>query len=160
MTSPNDWAQIGPILPSKPPTPTSSTRPASSQPTNNVEGRVGKSARSGPGLESTPTTMLNTDPTNFRAMVQQFTGAPVGPYASPSRPVISFGLGEGVQVQQQHPGQLVCSRGQFGQFDEAVTLPGGTVNDGFSISSAAASNNGFFLEGMMGGNSRSGGYFL
>ncbi|KAF7124976.1 hypothetical protein RHSIM_Rhsim12G0015000 [Rhododendron simsii] len=30
----------------------------------------------------TPTTLLNTDTTNFRAMVQQFTGGPTAPYAS------------------------------------------------------------------------------
>ncbi|PPS16573.1 hypothetical protein GOBAR_AA04022 [Gossypium barbadense] len=41
------------------------------------EGRVGKPARKrSRASRRTPTTLLNTDPTNFRAMVQQFTGGP------------------------------------------------------------------------------------
>lgn len=42
-----------------------------------------------------PVTLLNTDAANFRAMVQQFTGIPSGPYGPPGAngPVISFGSG-------------------------------------------------------------------
>ncbi|KAE8673055.1 hypothetical protein F3Y22_tig00111812pilonHSYRG00018 [Hibiscus syriacus] len=40
-------------------------------------GRVGKPARKrSRASRRTPTTLLNTDTTNFRAMVQQFTGNP------------------------------------------------------------------------------------
>ncbi|KAM3193838.1 hypothetical protein ACQJBY_070462 [Aegilops geniculata] len=51
-----------------------------------------------------PVTLLNTDASNFRAMVQQFTGipsAPAGPYGG--APVISFGgvSGYGFAPQQQ-----------------------------------------------------------
>lgn len=41
-----------------------------------------------------PVTLLNTDAANFRAMVQQFTGIPSGPYGpAGGGPVISFGAG-------------------------------------------------------------------
>ena len=44
-----------------------------------------------------PVTMLNTDAANFRAMVQQFTGIPSGPYGpgGAGGPVISFGAAGG-----------------------------------------------------------------
>jgi len=41
----------------------------------------------------TPTTLLNTDTTNFRAMVQQFTGGPAMPYATGSHPQYPFPRG-------------------------------------------------------------------
>lgn len=41
----------------------------------------------------TPTTLLNTDTTNFRAMVQQFTGGPAMPYATGSLPQYPFPRG-------------------------------------------------------------------
>ncbi|XP_039010389.1 VQ motif-containing protein 22-like [Hibiscus syriacus] len=47
------------------------------------EGGVGKPARRRPrASRRTPTTLLNTDTTNFRAMVQQFTGGPSAPFAA------------------------------------------------------------------------------
>jgi len=60
-----------------------------SSPTPGVEGgRVGKPARRrSRASRRSPVTLLNTDTSNFRAMVQQFTGVPSGP-------VISFGAGE------------------------------------------------------------------
>ncbi|XP_021314013.1 VQ motif-containing protein 22 [Sorghum bicolor] len=62
-------------------------------------GRVGKPARRrSRASRRAPVTLLNTDTSNFRAMVQQFTGIPSGPYgpAGPGGgPVISFGGGGG-----------------------------------------------------------------
>ncbi|EHA8592470.1 VQ motif-containing protein 22 [Cocos nucifera] len=100
---------------------------SSSSPTSHpvaIEGRVGKSGRRrSRASRRAPTTLLNTDTTNFRAMVQQFTGIPSGPYSSsyqPSnRPMINFGLnfndplrqatvvpfGHLQQQQQQHQAQ-------------------------------------------------------
>ncbi|XP_062223955.1 uncharacterized protein LOC133922589 [Phragmites australis] len=75
----------------------SPTRPAGAQP--GVEGgRVGKPARRrSRASRRAPVTMLNTDTSNFRAMVQQFTGTPSGPYGpggdGAGGPVISFGAG-------------------------------------------------------------------
>ncbi|XP_062218318.1 uncharacterized protein LOC133918449 [Phragmites australis] len=59
-------------------------------------GRVGKpSRRRSRASRRAPVTLLNTDTSNFRAMVQQFTGIPPGPYgaAGAGGPVISFGAG-------------------------------------------------------------------
>uniref|UniRef100_A0A0E0ACZ1 VQ domain-containing protein n=1 Tax=Oryza glumipatula TaxID=40148 RepID=A0A0E0ACZ1_9ORYZ len=62
-----------------------------------VEGpRVGKPARRrSRASRRAPVTLLNTDTTNFRAMVQQFTGIPAPPagaFAGPGGvPVINFG---------------------------------------------------------------------
>uniref|UniRef100_A0ACD5Z832 Uncharacterized protein n=1 Tax=Avena sativa TaxID=4498 RepID=A0ACD5Z832_AVESA len=58
-------------------------------------GRVGKPARRrSRASRRAPVTLLNTDTSNFRAMVQQFTGIPSGPYGpAGGGPVISFGAG-------------------------------------------------------------------
>ncbi|KAM3221617.1 VQ motif-containing protein 22-like [Capsicum annuum] len=51
--------------------------------TGPVDGRVSKPIRRrSRASRRTPTTVLNTDTANFRAMVQQFTGGPVAPFAS------------------------------------------------------------------------------
>ncbi|CAL9132366.1 unnamed protein product [Musa acuminata var. zebrina] len=51
-----------------------------------------------------PVTMLNTDTANFRAMVQQFTGVPSGPYSSGYRrgggPVVTFGRSSSDPVRE------------------------------------------------------------
>uniref|UniRef100_A0A1D1Z1W4 VQ domain-containing protein n=1 Tax=Anthurium amnicola TaxID=1678845 RepID=A0A1D1Z1W4_9ARAE len=53
-------------------------------PLTTVEGRVGKAARRrSRASRKAPTTVLNTDTTNFRAMVQQFTGVPTRSFQSP-----------------------------------------------------------------------------
>ncbi|KAJ6756674.1 VQ MOTIF-CONTAINING PROTEIN [Salix purpurea] len=50
------------------------------------EGRVAKPIRRrSRASRRTPTTLLNTDTTNFRAMVQQFTGGPSAPFAAGSQ---------------------------------------------------------------------------
>lgn len=69
------------------------------------EGRVSKPVRRrSRASRRTPTTLLNTDTTNFRAMVQQFTGGPgVAPYAHPCGPSFGFGLGPARQVQVNNP---------------------------------------------------------
>lgn len=63
------------------------------------EGRVSKPIRRrSRASRRTPTTLLNTDTTNFRAMVQQFTGGPSAPFASgphPGAPNFGFALGAG-----------------------------------------------------------------
>ncbi|KAE8679716.1 Choline-phosphate cytidylyltransferase B [Hibiscus syriacus] len=59
-------------------------------------GRVGKPARKrSRASRRTPTTLLNTDTTNFRAMVQQFTGCPsfAAGSAHPGGPTFEFGFG-------------------------------------------------------------------
>ena len=65
-------------------------------------GRVAKPARRrSRASRRAPVTLLNTDTSNFRAMVQQFTGIPPGPYGpaggagGAGGPVISFGAGGG-----------------------------------------------------------------
>ncbi|MBA0769876.1 hypothetical protein Gotri_018567 [Gossypium trilobum] len=86
----------------------------------------------------TPTTLLNTDTTNFRAMVQQFTGGPSAPFAggAPHHGGPNFGYGFGTrhqphnsnpnnplmlpptgfhlqyQQQQQHQNQLIHHQNQ------------------------------------------------
>ncbi|KAK2442530.1 hypothetical protein QL285_013719 [Trifolium repens] len=88
------------------------------------EGRVSKPIRRrSRASRRTPTTLLNTDTTNFRAMVQQFTGGPIAPFAAAatsSPPTFSTlaGLGLGPRASlpinqtmmshpfYQHPQQL------------------------------------------------------
>ncbi|KAK4437429.1 VQ motif-containing protein 22 [Sesamum alatum] len=56
------------------------------------QGRVSKPVRRrARASRRTPTTLLNTDTANFRAMVQQFTGAPAAPFAA--RPQLVDGGG-------------------------------------------------------------------
>ncbi|XP_077210719.1 uncharacterized protein LOC143846185 [Tasmannia lanceolata] len=76
-------------------TTTSTTTASNSTTTNNgnsigthlsLEGRVGKSIRKRTrASRRAPTTLLSTDATNFRAMVQQFTGFPTAPLSSGSQ---------------------------------------------------------------------------
>ncbi|GMI77039.1 hypothetical protein HRI_001373200 [Hibiscus trionum] len=70
------------------------------------EGRVGKPVRRrSRASRRTPTTLLNTDTTNFRAMVQQFTGGPTAPFAAGgSHPGgTSFGFGFGTRQPHVNP---------------------------------------------------------
>ncbi|GAB4848190.1 hypothetical protein Ancab_002857 [Ancistrocladus abbreviatus] len=92
---------------SSPTTPTShlQTTGASSGPSSphlNPEGRVSKPIRRrSRASRRTPTTLLNTDTTNFRAMVQQFTGGP--PAAFPPSPGLNI-LGSNSTARFQNPG--------------------------------------------------------
>ncbi|KAL2906842.1 VQ motif-containing protein 22 [Bienertia sinuspersici] len=81
--------------------------------------RVSKPARKRTrASRRTPTTLLNTDTTNFRAMVQQFTGGPSSNFdiPGPSPQMYGNGLGGGYglqlpvgQLQQQVLGSLQYS---------------------------------------------------
>ncbi|KAJ4975410.1 hypothetical protein NE237_000516 [Protea cynaroides] len=79
------------------------TSAATGNPTHlNAEGRVSKpSRRRSRASRRAPTTLLNTDTTNFRAMVQQFTGVPSAPFTTGSQTDatsnFNFGLGSGQQ---------------------------------------------------------------
>ncbi|CAH9104579.1 unnamed protein product [Cuscuta europaea] len=64
-----------------------------SSPSNGLspDGRVAKPARRRPrASRRTPTTVFNTDPSNFRAMVQQFTGGGLGLLPPPLPSPFSF----------------------------------------------------------------------
>ncbi|KAH0455611.1 hypothetical protein IEQ34_015643 [Dendrobium chrysotoxum] len=51
----------------------------------------------------TPTTLLNTDASNFRTMVQQFTGVPSAPYIPGGPSTISYGFGFGLGLGLDNP---------------------------------------------------------
>ncbi|KAK8507746.1 hypothetical protein V6N13_140492 [Hibiscus sabdariffa] len=77
------------------------------------EGRVGKPARKrSRASRRTPTTLFNTDTTNFRAMVQQFTG---GPTFAPGSGGPTFGFSFGGRQGQPHlnPGSLTVPPVEF-----------------------------------------------
>ncbi|GAB4847792.1 hypothetical protein Ancab_026855 [Ancistrocladus abbreviatus] len=68
---------------------TSGASSSPSSPHLNPDGRVSKPIRRrSRASRRTPTTLLNTDTTNFRAMVQQFTGGPTSPFPSSPGPGI------------------------------------------------------------------------
>ncbi|KAL4354985.1 hypothetical protein GQ457_06G027080 [Hibiscus cannabinus] len=94
------------------PTLTTSTAPQSSLGSGlggghlSPEGRVGKPVRRrSRASRRTPTTLLNTDTANFRAMVQQFTGGPSAPFAAGSSLPggTSFGFGFGTRQPHVNP---------------------------------------------------------
>ncbi|GAA0154244.1 hypothetical protein LIER_12286 [Lithospermum erythrorhizon] len=101
------------------PSQTSPSSPGDSSPFSsnlNPEGRVSKPARRrSRASRRTPTTLVNTDPSNFRAMVQQFTGGPAAAYTAepryqmPGEGNISFGFAglnqQRLDVQQQQQRQ-------------------------------------------------------
>ncbi|KAL1351794.1 hypothetical protein AAHE18_06G120700 [Arachis hypogaea] len=120
MSAPNDWLQFynqnfpsqgNPSIPVTAATPTTATAtattsplpgmgmmvnsgsPPTSSPNLSPEGRVSKPARRrSRASRRTPTTLLTTDTTNFRAMVQQFTGGPNAPFAPTASPAAPSGL--------------------------------------------------------------------
>ncbi|MQM17154.1 hypothetical protein Taro_050121 [Colocasia esculenta] len=67
------------------------------------EGRVGKARRRSRASRKAPTTVLNTDTTNFRAMVQQFTGVPTVPFQGRYPQMADVGAGGGAPAGEQHP---------------------------------------------------------
>ncbi|XP_016449485.1 VQ motif-containing protein 22 [Nicotiana tabacum] len=71
----------------------SSTTPADHHNHGPADGRVSKPIRRrSRASRRTPTTVLNTDTTNFRAMVQQFTGGAITtPFASTQGTYLGFG---------------------------------------------------------------------
>lgn len=97
-----------------------------SQPTNSASSTVSGGHLSGPGgrvakpvrrrsraSRRTPTTLLNTDTTNFRAMVQQFTGGPSAPFGTTSSQLNtqSFGFSLNSNQRQGHanPGGVLVN---------------------------------------------------
>ncbi|KAG9439000.1 hypothetical protein H6P81_019165 [Aristolochia fimbriata] len=119
-SKPIDWAQFYHL--SSPPPPSSAaaesivvTTTATTQSANpgagggsyaQIEGRVGKSGRRrSRASRRAPTTLLNTDTTNFRAMVQQFTGVPTVPFSSNNttyQPSVAAAGGMGFGFGAQH----------------------------------------------------------
>ncbi|XP_020208809.1 homeobox protein B-H2 [Cajanus cajan] len=100
MSGPNDWLQfynqsLTPPIPNTTTTIATTTVIAATNPLSDMpnssptssahlspEGRVAKpTRRRSRASRRTPTTLLNTDTTNFRAMVQQFTGGPSAGFA-------------------------------------------------------------------------------
>lgn len=93
---------------------TSATAVNSSSNTGHLspDGRVSKPVRRrSRASRRTPTTLLNTDTTNFRAMVQQFTGGPGAPFAHPCGPSFGFGLAAGRQAQVHNPTAMMLPPG-------------------------------------------------
>ncbi|MQM10751.1 hypothetical protein Taro_043644 [Colocasia esculenta] len=103
-----------------------------------VEGRVGKAnRRRSRASRKTPTTVLNTDTTNFRAMVQQYTGGPsTSPFQAAAYPLmadgvggsgpgatLSFGLAAGSTAQQLHhqPTAFPAALGVHQQYQQYYT---------------------------------------
>lgn len=125
----------------------------------NAQGGVGKPTKKRTrASRKGPITLFNTDTANFRAMVQQYTGAPTAPMSSGSQtgaPVINFGLGghglgpyQGMMVppsqnhltlqqlhqhQQQQQQLLVLPRGGESLFSLGSNRPIGNmgISDGF-----------------------------
>ncbi|XWS75737.1 hypothetical protein CRYUN_Cryun01aG0117700 [Craigia yunnanensis] len=79
------------------------------------EGRVGKPVRKrSRASRRTPTTLLNTDTTNFRAMVQQFTGSPSAPFAPGGHPGgPNFGFSFGGRQPHVNPSSLMVPPAGF-----------------------------------------------
>ncbi|KAK9284450.1 hypothetical protein L1049_023623 [Liquidambar formosana] len=106
------------------PTPHGSATSASMNTHLNPDGRVSKPIRRrSRASRRTPTTLLNTDTTNFRAMVQQFTGGPSAPFASGSShhgapPSFGFGVGASRHHQVNHPTALMVPPGYQLQFQQ------------------------------------------
>ncbi|CAL0318669.1 unnamed protein product [Lupinus luteus] len=97
-------------MPTSPPLPPPSTHLS-------PEGRVSKPRRRSRASRKTPTTLLDTDTTNFRAMVQQFTGGPSAlPFAptalSPSSGfpnLMGLGFGSRPLIPPMNPTTLMIS---------------------------------------------------
>ncbi|CAN1337291.1 VQ motif-containing protein 22 [Linum perenne] len=109
----------------------------SSSSLNPEGGRVSKPARKrSRASRRTPTTLLNTDTSNFRAMVQQFTGGPAGPFMTAGRgssslnvPGFSYGLlNPAVQGRQQLSHQLIGN--QISNAVMSTTAGGGDGGSG------------------------------
>jgi len=131
MSSPSDWLQFynqnlstqptsspgrnvsGPQADDRVPDATAVTTTVTSATGHlSPEGRVSKPVRRrSRASRRTPTTLLNTDTANFRAMVQQFTGGPGAPFAHPCGPSFGFGLGAGRQVQVNNPTAMMLPPG-------------------------------------------------
>ncbi|QCE01920.1 uncharacterized protein LOC114194403 [Vigna unguiculata] len=111
------------------------------------EGRVSKPIRRRyRASRRTPTTLLNTDTTNFRAMVQRFTGAPSSPdLFGPTRPLpvnpngLMLAPSHSLQQQQQqqlyqHYPTAYAEGGENGLFQRLSNATASTAaNDGGGV---------------------------
>ncbi|KAL9663238.1 hypothetical protein QQ045_028077 [Rhodiola kirilowii] len=95
-----------------------SAPPSSNNPVNNRANRVTKPARKrSRASRRTPTTLLSTDTSNFRAMVQQFTGGPSA---------LGFGIGATIdhpQPRRVTDQQLHGSGGGLTSSSSPFTIP-------------------------------------
>lgn len=140
--------------------------PSSSSNLSPTEGRVSKpphARRRSRASRRTPTTLLNTDTTNFRAMVQQFTGGPNSPFASTPSAHQSFGFGLGavgnrqashLQNPNQNPSSTVMlpSPGYRLQYQPQYHSQGYMISLGNVNNNPGAAGEGFFQR--LGGNPR------
>ncbi|XP_061344160.1 VQ motif-containing protein 22-like [Gastrolobium bilobum] len=118
MSGPNDWLHFyqqnlpaGQVLPSSVSEATTVTTTITTPTQLSPEGRVSKPIRRrSRASRRTPTTLLNTDTTNFRAMVQQFTGGPTAPFApTASIPLPNLGFGFGSRPVSMNPNGLMLA---------------------------------------------------
>ncbi|MED6106307.1 hypothetical protein PIB30_003717 [Stylosanthes scabra] len=85
----------------------------------NPEGRVSKPIRRrSRASRRTPTTLLNTDTTNFRAMVQQFTGAPFTATPSTASGFPNMGLAFGSRSVHVNPNGLMLAAPSASSFQQ------------------------------------------
>ncbi|KAL5741756.1 hypothetical protein ACOSP7_028488 [Xanthoceras sorbifolium] len=187
MSGPSDWSQFyqqnlsvqmvsSGINPTNNPITIASSNPHASGSSTNTqtqlspEGRVSKPARRrSRASRRTPTTLLNTDTTNFRAMVQQFTGGPSAPFGSsgtqpggPGTNTYGFGqVGVGVggarhvnpgsvmlppgyrlQYQQNQPWMISLSNNSNNQGEHQGLIERGNMElpDGFAMENVSSSS--------------------
>ncbi|KAJ1383855.1 hypothetical protein SESBI_42994 [Sesbania bispinosa] len=126
MSGPNDWLHFyeqsytsGQVLPSSvsdaTAVTTTSSPPVGTPTQLSPEGRVSKPIRRrSRASRRTPTTLLNTDTTNFRAMVQQFTGGPSAPFAPTATSALpNLGFGFGSRPGPVNPNGLMLASSGF-----------------------------------------------
>lgn len=120
----------------------------------NPEGRVAKPVRRrSRASRRTPTTLLNTDTANFRAMVQQFTGGPAAAFPPgsgnslyPSGTNFSFGLGVvGQQAVNTNP-TVMAPRAGYNMLQLQQPQPFQQQNYMFSVSNNNHGDHNTFLE--------------
>ncbi|XP_020575578.1 VQ motif-containing protein 22-like, partial [Phalaenopsis equestris] len=97
-----------------------------------------------------PTTLLNTDTANFRAMVQQFTGVPTGPYNNTD----GFGFRLGSEnTTQQPPAAMPQQQRQYYEYmppqqqqqEDGMHMGYGVMGTGMDDGHAMP---GFFMDGI------------
>ncbi|KAL8511312.1 hypothetical protein ACS0TY_017931 [Phlomoides rotata] len=124
MSNPSEWMQIhfNDVNRNELPPPPTTTAAATRNNNSSLDqGRVARPIRRrSRASRRTPTTLLNTDTTNFRAMVQQFTGSPNITTTYAARPSNATGLYDFMQhaasaaasappasgFQMQYPNQI------------------------------------------------------
>ncbi|KFK24359.1 hypothetical protein AALP_AAs62136U000100 [Arabis alpina] len=147
MANPNnDWSQFYNNEPFFTTTTTTTTTATSADSPVGLENRrVSKpTRRRSRASRRTPTTLLSTDTTNFRAMVQQFTGGPSAvAFGSSSLSSSGFSLSPGASYQapwQQYANQTAHhqelpqqQRPYMFSSSSHVSYPNTVVSDGFVV---------------------------